>query len=296
MTEVWVAAATPLDDRLHIDHPRLTAHLRRLLAAGADGVVVFGTTGEAPSFAAGERSEALHTVLGDGIDPARLIVGTGSTSITEVITATDQARPTRGALVIPPFYFKDPSRDGVFAFYDALLAATSTPIYLYNFPRLSGVSIDPDVVIELRRRHPGRILGMKDSSGSITSLHRYGDIEAFELFVGTERLLVENARRGGAGVISATANVSLAAIMAVRDRISQGEPPEDEAMLALRDLYERAGSIPAIKATLSVETGHAGWRRVRPPLVALHDAAVEDLEAARQKVRNESGGSAGVSA
>jgi len=288
---VWAAGLTPLHADLSIDAPLMAQHVTTLLANGCDGVVIFGTTGEAPSFSVAERRQALEELVLAGINPQSLMVGTGTTAITDTVELSAHAGAVgvAGVLVLPPFYFKDPTRAGLVAGFRAVLDQTpdDLALYLYHFPRLSTVPIQPGLIEELRSSHGSRVAGVKDSSGEIGSMQAFSTVNDFAVFGGTERLLVENIRLGGAGVITATANVEAPLIARVRDEEAAGTRADDRTMLAVRTVYERHGAIPAMKATLADRQGHNGWLRVRPPLVSLGADArlrlLDDLEAiARQ--------------
>lgn len=271
---VWAASLTPLDIHLLPDHGLFAEHIAELLSTGCDGVVVFGTTGEAPSFSVLERKAALEALLDRGIDPGRLMVGTGCSALTDTVDLTSHAISVGvdRALVVPPFFLKDPPTAGVWDSYREVLERVGTTgwhLYLYNFPRLSGVPVTVELVASLREFHGELVVGVKDSSGDIGSLQKFLDIPDFVVMPGTERLLVEGFRLGAAGVITATGNINAAGISAVYRGLVKEAPVDDRSMLAVRSAVERLSPIPAMKAVLAERTGHGGWSRVRPPLLPL---------------------------
>jgi 4-hydroxy-tetrahydrodipicolinate synthase len=147
---VWCATLTPLDGRGAVDHGRLAAHVWQLFDAGIDGVAPFGTTGEGQSFSTGERKQALEALIGAGIAPARILAATGCAAGPETADLTRHAIECGcvGALVLPPFFWKDVSADGVYASYAALIddvADARLRLYLYHIPQITAVPIAGNV-------------------------------------------------------------------------------------------------------------------------------------------------------
>ena len=211
---VLAASLTPLDQDLNIDGNHLARHVQWLLKRGASGVVLMGTTGEANSFSTSERMMALEAVLSSGVDPGKLIVGTGCCALTDTIDLTKNAlrAGVRRILVLPPFYYKQVSEDGLFAAYDHLLQSVGNEemrIYFYHFPKMSSVPVPATLVERLIQVYPGNIAGFKDSSGDwahISAMIRH--FRELDIFAGSEQFLLDTLREGGAGCISATANVT----------------------------------------------------------------------------------------
>lgn len=280
---IIAASLTPLDAAHAIDHAALAAHLQRLLGDGCDAVALFGTTGEAPSFGVDERRAALDAVVASGVPAGRLLVGTGCCALPEAATLTRHALTAGagGVLVLPPFYFKDVSDDGLFAFFDGLVQTVGDErlrLYLYHFPRMSGVPISAALIERLRARYPRAVVGLKDSSGDAAHLHRLLDaFPEMAIFAGTERLLLDGLRAGAAGCISATANVTAALAAEVRAGWHAGEPPHAEALqdrlTRIRQTIERFPMIPALKHLF-------GYAAIRPPLRPLDAAQAAALDAA----------------
>ena len=211
---VLPAIATPFrPDGLAVDLGLLVAHARWLLANGCDGIVLFGTTGEAASLTVGERKETLEGFLASDIDGARVLVGTGCCAIADTVELTRHAARLgcAGALMLPPFFYKNVSAAGTLRAYDMAIescGADVPPIYLYHIPQVSGVPVGPDLVAKLIAHHGDRIRGYKDSSGQWANtaeiISRFPHLHTY---VGSESVLLENLRAGGAGCISASANV-----------------------------------------------------------------------------------------
>ena len=141
---ILAAILTPVDAGLAPDHARLIAHARWLLANGCDGLNVLGTTGEAASFSSAQRIALMEALAAAVCRSSAMLVGTGAAALDDAVTLTGRRSrsASAGALVIPPFYYKDVSEDGLFAFYAALVERTGSDalrLYLYNFPKMSGV-------------------------------------------------------------------------------------------------------------------------------------------------------------
>ncbi len=277
---VWAPAVTPLDQDLSPDPDRFVALLRWLLEVGCHGVVVFGTTGEAPSFSVDERIALLDAALEAGLPADRLIVGTGCPALTDTVRLTADAvgRGCAGVLVVPPYYFKEPSEDGVFAGYSELVERVGTAdlrLYLYHFPRLSCVSITHGLIARLRDRFPGVVAGVKDSSGDWQGtrgyLERFPDLA---IFPGTEVLQFQALSAGGAGCITATANVNAHGLRSAFDAWCDEDAAAErrqEEITAVRRALDGYPVAPALKHLLADHRGDPAWRRVRPPFVPLSD-------------------------
>src|SRR5690348_11047612 len=165
---VWCATLTPLASDRRPDHERLAAHVRRIFAAGVDGIALFGTTGEGQSFSTAERRAGLEALLAAGIDPARVLAGTGCAALPETIELTRHAVTCgcAGALVLPPFFFKDVSPEGVYASYARIadeVADARLRLYLYHIPQVTGVPITDEAIARLERAYPTLVAGVKDS-------------------------------------------------------------------------------------------------------------------------------------
>ncbi len=270
------ASLTPFDQDLRVDHDRLGAHVHWLLQRGAMGVVLMGTTGEANSLSTAERKQALDAVLGASINPDQLIIGTGCCALTDTVDLTKHALDTgvERVLVLPPFYYKHVSEDGLFASYDHVLqsvGSTRLRVYLYHFPKMSATPIAPKLVEQLVQAYPENIAGFKDSSGdwgSISAMIR--NFPEIQVFAGSEQFLLDTLRAGGAGCISATANVTSPL---VADLLAKWESPEadllQEHLSRIRKAVEQWPMIAALKALMQDLTGRLAWMNLRPPLRAL---------------------------
>lgn len=272
---IWTASITPLSTDGAIDHEKLAHHCTWLLGE-CSGVVLFGSTGEAPSFSLAERQLALESLIDRGVDPRRLIVGTGCTSLPETVALTGHATDlgVAGTLVIPPFFFKGVDQQGVLRYYRDLIEsfAAGLALYLYNFPKLSGVTLSPELVRTLLTDYPEAIQGIKDSTGDWNSTSAFLDISGLAVYPGTERLLAEAKAKGAPGIITATGNINAAGISA-----AWATDAGLTEMVRVRDLLEQAGTIVGAKAWLSHRHDDPTWRTVRSPFVGANDEAVASL-------------------
>ena len=233
---IWAPALTPLNERLEPDRDKAIAYYRWLLESGCHGLAFMGTNSEATSFSVAERIGLLEAVLAAGIEPKRLMVGSGCAALSDSVALTKHATEAGcSVLTLPPFYYKDIGEDGLYASYAELIERVASPdlrLYFYHFPKLSMVPIVPAVIERLLAAYPGVIKGLKDSSGDAEGCAAY--IERFpELatFPGNEILLLDMLKLGGAGTITAGANVFPGAIRAVYDAYRAGDEADQPEQL-----------------------------------------------------------------
>ena len=264
---------TPFDARLEVDLPRFVALCKRLLDEGCAALAPFGTTSEANSLSVEERERMLEALLESGVPPGRLIPGTGCCALPDTVRLTRKALPCAGVLVLPPFYYKGVSEEGLYRGYAELIERTSARVVLYHIPQISQVAIPLTLIRRLAAAYPDNILGLKDSAGDFA--YTQSVIEALPQLLtwsGTEKMLSRNLAAGGAGCITATANVNAAALSRVaRDPTPEGQERIDE----VRSKYESLPMIAALKETLARKDPE--WRRLRPPLVELTEAQARTL-------------------
>ena len=276
---VYAACLTPFTDDLSIDVPRLFDHATWLLDHGCNGILLFGTTGEGLSLTAGERLETLRQLLDRGLPADRLLVGTGAAAFPDLVDLTSAATQTGvgGVLVLPPFHFKESSDAGVYRTYNTLIQQVGSDnlrLYFYHFPQLSGVPIAFSVIERLRSAYPAQVAGIKDSSGEWD--HTEALCRSFpdlQVFAGTERLLLPVLRAGGAGCISASANVTAPLAQRVYAAWTDNAGADPEALQdTLSDGRAALASFPmiaALKALLAERDSSPSWRITRPPLTDL---------------------------
>lgn len=283
---VWSPVLVPLRPDLSIDSKRFVDHARRLLAQGCHGLALFGTTSEANSFSVAERKALVEDVIEAGLPPESLMVGTGCCALTDSVELTRHAMDAgcRRVLMLPPFYYKGMSDEGLFASFAEVIERVGNSdlrVFLYHFPRLSGVPVTEGLIALLVDAFPDVVAGVKDSSGDWSNTRMM--LERFPrlaVFPGSEVFLLAGLRAGGAGCITATSNVNAAGARAVFDAWSAGRDDADArqaAATAVRRAIDRHPGIPAQKYLIAHHRNDPAWRTVRPPMVALSDAAGSDL-------------------
>lgn len=283
-TGVLAATLTPLHPNGMPDIALLVDHCRGLLATGCTSIVLLGTTGEANSFTVAERQSIAEGMRG-GIPADKLIVGTGCCASGDTIALTRHALSlgiTR-ALVLPPFYYKKVSDDGIFdAFASAIegVGDQRLRIYLYLIPQFSGIEMSVGLIERLYRAFPNQIAGLKDSSGqwaaTQTLCRALGD--RMDVLVGSETFLRRALVEGGSGCVSATANVNAARIAELfAQRSSPAATGLEQRVDATRATFEKYPMVAALKAYLAATSGNETWRNVRPPLRPLTNDETQGL-------------------
>jgi 4-hydroxy-tetrahydrodipicolinate synthase len=270
---VSAALTTPFDDIGAIDWPRFAAHAKHLLGQGMQVVTAFGTTGEGISISASARAPLYERMAAAGIGAGNLVECVYGPSSQD---AGDHARRSLeagcgGILLTPPFYFKQPTEEGVYRWFAEVLERTGAAgrdVILYNIPDLTGVRVGPKLVARLRVAFPHAIAGVKDSSGdwhqTTALLAEHADLA---ILVGHEGHLAKAVRQGASGAISGVANFAPALVA----KLVGGE--DDPLIDALLGRLLKLPVVPAVKAILAAQTGDAVWARVRAPLQAVEEAS-----------------------
>jgi 4-hydroxy-tetrahydrodipicolinate synthase len=294
---VLAPVVTPFKQDLSPDPERLVAHCQWLLSQNC-GLAPFGTTSEANSLTADERATLLDALVAAGIDPSRMMPGTGCCSITETARLTAQAvkHGCAGVLMLPPFYYKDVSEEGLYRYFSEVVQRVGDArlrIYLYHIPPVAVVGFTTGLVERLCKAYPDAIAGMKDSSGDWNNTKtfldafavraRHGDsttgravstagaARTFDVFVGNESFLLANMRNGGVGTISATANVNPAAIHKLFSEWKNADAEDQQTKLnVVREVFGgKYPMIAALKQAIAIYRNDPAWAKVRPPLVEL---------------------------
>src|SRR5215471_21127079 len=288
---VLAPVVTPFKADRAPDPERFIKHCQWLLSQDC-GLAPFGTTSEANSMSKDERMSLLDALVAPGIDPSRMMPGAGCCSITETVELTAHAvrHGCAGVLMLPPFYYKDVTEKGLYRYFSEVVQRVGDArlrIYLYHIPSVAIVGITPKLVERLLRAYPNAIAGMKDSSGDWNNTKTFLDAfsrDGFDVFVGSETFLLANMRNGGAGTISATANLNPAAICAlfaectrsqisdIGHRTSSGLDAQQARLSIVRDVFARKSwpsMIAALKQAIAIYAEDREWARVRPPLVEL---------------------------
>jgi 4-hydroxy-tetrahydrodipicolinate synthase len=272
------ALSTPFTREARVDSARLAEHARWCLAEGCDSITLFGTTGEGASVGVRDRELSIKSLLAAGIAPSRLLSGVTACTLDEAIAQAHAATDAglRGLLLTPPFYFRDASDAGLFAWFSAffgLLGSKACDVYLYNIPSMTGVPLSSGLIGRLKSAFPKLVTGVKDSSGdwsnTETLLAAHRDLQ---ILVGDERHLARAVRQGGAGTICGLANVFPALL-----RKTAHDGIDDPRIAAAVAALMRYPFMPAIKTMIAHYRNDPGWRIMAPPLMPLDDADARRL-------------------
>jgi 4-hydroxy-tetrahydrodipicolinate synthase len=273
---LWVAVATPLDAAGAVDHDALVKHCQWLLASRCDGLALFGTTGEGPSFGSSERLAAAEALLQAGIPASRITLGTGCSAIPETVALTRGALALglMHVLIVPPFFFRDVTEEGIEDAFAAIIDGVGSEklrATLYHIPQVAGVPVPAAALGRLRARYGRLVAGVKDSTVT-------GDLANFRDFrkaapecgcvVGLEVDIWRSLELGGTGSINGMSNVVPKLVRAMFEG-----PGAEPFMRKAANLLAGLPFAPAVKSALAARTGDAAWRAVRPPLRPV-DAAV----------------------
>ena len=283
MRGVLAPVVTPFKADLSADRERLIAHCKWLLSQDC-GLAVFGTNSEATSLTMDERFELIDALGEAGIDPARMMPGTGCCSFLESVALTKHAIELGcgGVLMLPPFYYKGVSDEGIYRNFAEIIERTGDDrlrVYLYHFPQMSAVPFSIELVGRLLENFPGIVVGMKDSSGDKDNLVAMTNaFPGFGMFAGNETLLLKNMRLGGVGCISATANINPAGIVNLFDCWNADNADDIQNKLdAVRKSVQQFNLISAMKKMIAHYASDSEWNRVRPPLIELDETQAAKL-------------------
>lgn len=271
-----VPMLTPFDTSGAPDAQRALRFGKDLLSAGSSGLALFGTTSEGQSLAPQERMDLLDTLIEGGIPATQLMVGTGSCALTEAIQMTRHVAEQKcgGVLMLPPFFYKAVSDEGIFQFFSEVIHQVDNSdlrIYLYHIPPVAHVGFSVELVGKLVEAFPEQVVGLKNSSGDHSySIALRERVPQFDVFCGSEDFLLETMRIGGVGCISATGNANPKGIFHLYQNV---DTPEAELLQteisAIRGAFQKFPVIPALKAFVAQAYDDPQWTNVRPPLVEL---------------------------
>ncbi|RYJ03770.1 MAG: dihydrodipicolinate synthase family protein [Acetobacteraceae bacterium] len=287
---VNAAVLTAMKPDMSPDLDRMAAHAHWLLANGCNGLGILGTTGEAASFGLTERKQILEGLIARGIPAGVIMPGTGTANFTDTVELIQHARAQgcRGVLVLPPFYYKAPSDDGLFAYFSEVITRVGggIAIYLYHFPQQSAVPFSLDIIARLLKAFPGAVKGVKDSSGVYANMKAMVDAfakDGFEVYSGSDEFLQTILADGGAGCITAASNTNSHWGGIVYARRTGPEADAAQAVLnATRKAATSVPLIPGLREIIARSTGDDGWRTIRPPHLELEKAQADAVWSAFQ--------------
>ena len=268
---------TPFKDDGSPDAQKLLKQCQWLEANGV-GQAIFGTNSEANSISAPQKMDTLTTLIKGGLNPAHMMPGTGATSIDATVTMTRHAvqHKCAGVLMLPPFYYKDVTDDGLFAFYSEVIQKVGDAglqIYIYNIPPVTKINLSLSLLERLAKAYPKTIVGMKDSSGDwayTESVIKLLAPSGFRVYAGSEVFLMRTLRAGGVGCISATANVNPRAIAQLAAHWQESDADQHQTALdQVRSIFAQYQMIAGMKTAVAHYSKDSEWLRVRPPLMQL---------------------------
>ena len=269
---------TPFRKDLSPDTDRFVKHCRWLMRSGCSGLAVFGTNSEANSMSVDEKLELLEALIRGGVAAEALMPGTGHCALTDSVRMTREAvrLGCGGVLMLPPFYYKGVSDEGLYRNFAEVIERTGDDrlrLYLYHIPPVANVGITLGLIDKLLSRYHGIVAGAKDSSGDWANtkamLDQFKD-RGFDVFPGSEVFLLDGLRAGGKGCITATGNVNPGAIDKVFRNWRGPEADKLQAdITATRKIVQKVPMIPALKAITAHFGNDPAWKTVHPPLTEL---------------------------
>lgn len=290
-TGLWPAMLTPVTTDGTLDTPRAIAHARHLIASGCSGITLFGTTSEGPAFTQAERKGLLEAVIASGIRPEQIVVTTTCSALADAIDLGRHAiaQGCFQQLFMPPFYFRNPPASGVMQSVSTVIEGIADPrlkVLLYHIPGLSSIEFSHDMVRALAERHPGQVIGVKDSSGSLESGLAFARaFPRLAILSGAEQYVAEVMRAGGSGTINGLSNIApglLARIVANPQDVAATDAQLVLDLLGLLSLRPGLNFVTVYKTMLAEQTGDDAWLNVRAPLSPLEPA---DAQAVRSAYR-----------
>lgn len=291
---IYAASITPLKGDAYAPDPEpVSDYLNFLAERGCHGALLFGTTGEGPSFSTAEKKTLFkHAVAIRQKHPEfRLLAGTGTPSLAETIELNQAAFDAgfEGVVTLPPFYFRNASQAGLFQWFDTVIKhSVPEGKYLlgYHIPNVSGVPLAHDLLARLKDAHPHKFAGIKDSSHDLAHAKALGERFGQDLLVlnGTDSYFLEALNAHAQGCITAPANIISPQLRALWDAYIEGEETESiqAEITLLRELLENYMPFPPVLKALAASLyGFTHWQ-VRPPL---EETPTELVEKATQEIK-----------
>jgi len=277
---LWPALLTPVAPDSTLDSARLLAHAQRMLAAGSDGITLFGTTGEGPAFTVAERQAELEKLLAAGIRADQIICTITATALGDAVALgrhAIQLGVTR-QMLMPPFYYNQPRDSGVVQAYTQVIdgiGSDALRLLLYHFPTMSTYGFSHAAIAELLQLHPQQVVGIKDSSGDLA--HALALAKAFPNFcvlVGAEPHVAPVMLAGGSGSVNGLANIAPRLMRRVIDAPDAVDARDVQCMTSLLALMAVRPNLPFLgvyKTMLAEQTGDDFWLTMRAPLCRLNE-------------------------
>ncbi len=225
-----------------------------------------------------QKMGVLTTLIEGGLNPAHMMPGTGATSIDATVNMTRHAvqHKCAGVLMLPPFYYKDVTDDGLFAYFSEVIQKVgdaALQVYIYNIPPVTKINLSLSLLERLAKEYPKTVVGMKDSSGDwayTESVIKLLAPAGFRVYAGSEVFLMRTLRAGGVGCISATANVNPRAIAELAAHWQESDADQRQSDLdQVRSIFAQYQMIAGMKTAVAHYSKDSEWLRIRPPLMQL---------------------------
>ena len=260
------ATMSILKDDLTLDMEKTLKHAENLLEDGSNFVVFFGSTGQSQLISFNEKKSFIE-YCGKSKLRNRFIIGTGSNSLQENIEILKiaQEQGIYFSLLMGSAYFSY-NEDGAYKWFSKLIdQLPKAKILIYNFEQLSGFKFSVQLVERLAKNY-SQIIGIKDSTAN---LYNKLKIPNFKIFVGSEVRLLENLELGGAGLISATANITSSLARNVYESFKKGkvETDQNNHLIAVRKVFDNYNLISALHSYKAEENSF--YNNIIPPLQLL---------------------------
>ena len=286
---VYAAAITPIDANGDPDLAGLVGYCQYLLGAGCDGVAPLGTTGEAAALPYTFRISVPDALAKAGIAGDSVLLGAGSPSVGDAIAIAKAALAAGypNLLVLPPYYTKEPTEDGLYAYYARIIDALGDDrlrLYLYHIPQVTAVAIPVSLVHRLRDKYGRIIAGIKDSSGNFESAKSYIGPDEFDVYPSTEAVLSDALKAGCAGVISGSTNISSGLAQKVLRATGVEREQLQKKLTDFRETIQKFPLIAAVKQAHAWRANDAGWLRMLPPLRNLSLEQASALKAEMERL------------
>mgnify|MGYP001157886878 FL=1 len=293
MNGLWPALLTPVSKGGELDTARMLAHARHMLDSGCDGVTIFGTTSEGPAFTNAERKALLEALIASGVLPDQIVVTTSCSALADAIDLGRHAiaQGCLRQLFMPPFYFRNPRAAGIIESVSTVvrgIADDRLKLLLYHIPGLSSVVFSHASIQTLVERHPGVVIGVKDSSGELA--HGLALAKAFPglcILSGAEQYVAQIMCAGGSGSINGLGNISPALMARIIARPQQVDAQDAKLvldLLALLSLRPGTNFVNVYKTMLAEQTGDDTWLNVRAPLCPLEPEEEQAVRAAYRAI------------
>lgn len=274
---VFSATLTPINQDYSINTELFLSHCQWLLLQGIDGLGIFGTTGEASAFNTDEKISVLEFLISNNINSNKLMPGVGQCSVRDTVKFTKKCADfkVRAVLVLPAFFYKGVSNEGVIEYYKRIVnevGDNNLHYVLYHIPQISGVHISLDIIEKLIKLYPDNIVGIKDSSGNLDNMLKITKyFNNFSLFSGSDSLALKVCKRGGAGAITATSNISARLLSYIVNNFKQESSIANFQELQklqekIRETLFTHEPISILKALMSIKNKKTEWNRINPPL------------------------------